>query len=225
MSFFDLAPYISEYENENSMFEIIVKYSGDINEIGSVIGATTEILSENFAILTLRYEQLSLLEQYSEIEAVEIPKILTLNIEKNLERLCVQPVREEERYGLSGEGVLISIIDSGIEYTHPDFQNDDGTSRILYMWDQMAQGVPPQGFKRGAEYDNSQINSALASGNPQDIVPETDFIGHGTAVAGIAAGNGRASGGENTGMAPKASIIVVKLGEKNSEFHILSHIM
>ena len=216
MSFFDLAPYISEYENENSMFEIIVKYSGDINEIGSVIGATTEILSENFAILTLKYEQLSLLEQYSEIEAVEIPKILTLNIEKNLERLCVQPVREEERYGLSGEGVLISIIDSGIEYTHPDFQNDDGTSRILYMWDQMAQGVPPQGFKRGAEYDNSQINSALASGNPQDIVPETDFIGHGTAVAGIAAGNGRASGGENTGMAPKASIIVVKLGEKNS---------
>lgn len=128
MSFFDLAPYISEYENENSMFEIIVKYSGDINEIGSVIGATTEILSENFAILTLRYEQLSLLEQYSEIEAVEIPKILTLNIEKNLERLYVQPVREEERYGLSGEGVLISIIDSGIEYTHPDFQNDDGTS-------------------------------------------------------------------------------------------------
>lgn len=216
MSFFDLAPYISEYENENSMFEIIVKYSGDINEIGSVIGATTEILSENFAILTLRYEQLSLLEQYSEIEAVEIPKILTLNIEKNLERLCVQPVREEERYGLSGEGVLISIIDSGIEYTHPDFQNDDGTSRILYMWDQMAQGVSPQGFKRGAEYDNSQINSALASGNPQYIVPETDFIGHGTAVAGIAAGNGRASGGENTGMAPKASIIVVKLGEKNS---------
>lgn len=216
MPFFDLAPYVSESESENSTFEIIVKYSGDIDEIGRAIGATTEILSENFAILTVKYEQLSLLDQYSEIEAVEIPKILTLNIEESLERSCVQPVREEERYGLSGEGVLISIIDSGIEYIHPDFQNDDGTSRILYMWDQTAQGAPPQGFRSGVEYDNSQINSALASGNPQEIVPETDFIGHGTAVAGVAAGNGRASGGETTGIAPKASLIVVKLGEKNS---------
>lgn len=216
MPFFDLAPYVSESESENSTFEIIVKYSGDIDEIGRAIGATTEILSENFAILTVKYEQLSLLDQYSEIEAVEIPKILTLNIEESLEHSCVQPVREEERYGLSGEGVLISIIDSGIEYTHPDFQNDDGTSRILYMWDQTAQGTPPQGFRSGVEYDNSQINSALASGNPQEIVPETDFIGHGTAVAGVAAGNGRASGGETTGIAPKASLIVVKLGERNS---------
>ncbi len=216
MPFFDLAPYVSESESENSTFEIIVKYSGDIDEIGRAIGATTEILSENFAILTVKYEQLSLLDQYSEIEAVEIPKILTLNIEESLERSCVQPVREEERYGLSGEGVLISIIDSGIEYTHPDFQNDDGTSRILYMWDQTAQGVPPQGFRSGAEYDNSRINSAIISSNPQEIVPEIDFIGHGTAVTGVAAGNGRASGGETTGIAPKASLIVVKLGEKNS---------
>lgn len=216
MPFFDLAPYVSESESENSMFEIIVKYSGNINEIGRTIGATTETLSENFAILTVKYEQLSLLDQYSEIEAVEIPKILTLNIEESLERSCVQPVREEERYDLSGEGVLISIIDSGIEYTHPDFQNEDGTSRILYMWDQTAQGAPPQGFRSGVEYDNSQINSALASSNPQEIVTETDFIGHGTAVAGVAAGNGRASGGKTTGIAPKASLIVVKLGEKIS---------
>ncbi len=216
MPFFDLAPYVSESESENSMFEIIVKYSGNINEIGRTIGATTETLSENFAILTVKYEQLSLLDQYSEIEAVEIPKILTLNIGESLERSCVQPVREEERYDLSGEGVLISIIDSGIEYTHPDFQNEDGTSRILYMWDQTAQGAPPQGFRSGVEYDNSQINSALASSNPQEIVTETDFIGHGTAVAGVAAGNGRASGGKTTGIAPKASLIVVKLGEKIS---------
>ncbi|MDO4200123.1 MAG: S8 family peptidase, partial [Clostridia bacterium] len=66
----------------------------------------------------------------------------------------------------------------------------------------------------GAEYTNEQINEALLSSDPYSVVPEVDIMGHGTAVAGIAAGNGRASDGENMGVAPKSSLIIVKLGEK-----------
>lgn len=216
MPFFDLIPNEDSIISSGNVgtFEIIVKFNGDIAEIGRALGIETEILSENFAIFTLTSEQLSLLEQYTEIEAVETPKILTPNIQESLIRSCVADVQKDGKYNLSGEGVLISIIDSGIEYTHPDFLNDDGTSRILYMWDQTAQGTPPQGFTGGAEYNNEQINSALLSDDPLSVVPEIDFIGHGTAVAGVAAGNGRASGGNNVGTAPKASLLIVKIGEK-----------
>ena len=109
------------------------------------------------------------------------------------------------------------IIDSGIDYTHDDFRTPDGKSRILYIWDQTdtSNKFPPHGFIYGSEYDNAQLNKALNSEFPFDIVPPMDFIGHGTAVAGIAAGNGRASRGQVKGVAPEASIIVVKLGQAN----------
>jgi subtilisin family serine protease len=86
------------------------------------------------------------------------------------------------------------------------------------MWDQTEDnGIPPFGFTAGTEYTKEQIDEALSSGNPYDIVPEVDFIGHGTAVAGIAAGNGNASNGRFKGVAPESSLIVVKLGEKGRE--------
>lgn len=198
----------------DASLEVIVKYNGDILSVGERLGAETEILSENFAIITLRLSQLPRLAEFTEIEAVEAPKVLTLSYQESVRSSCVPEVQREGRYNLSGEGVVVAIIDSGIEYTHPDFINEDGTSRILCMWDQTGEGTPPQGFTSGVEYTNEQINEALLSSDPYSIVSEIDVIGHGTAVAGIAVGNGRASSGENIGVAPKASIIVVKLGEK-----------
>lgn len=100
---------------------------------------------------------------------------------------------------------------------HPDFQNNDGTSRILFIWDQTLKGIPPVGFYSGAEYNNQQINNAILSPDPFIIVPSIDTNGHGTAVAGIAAGNGRSSGGINRGVATEADIIAVKVGYKGYE--------
>lgn len=199
---------------QNNLWEVIVKFNGNIQKISQELEIEIEILSPNFAIITLPIEKISSLIKYTEIEHIEFPKTLTINVKEALNKSCISNVQEPGRFNLSGEGVIVAIIDSGIDYTHPDFINDDGTSRILYIWDQTVQGNPPKGFTGGSEYTNAQINSALSSSNPLEILPQTDDIGHGTAVAGIAAGNGRDSKGQNIGVAPKASLIIVKLGEK-----------
>ncbi|HZK01131.1 MAG TPA: S8 family peptidase, partial [Tissierellaceae bacterium] len=103
-------------------------------------------------------------------------------------------------YNVSGKGVLVGFIDSGIDYTHPAFMNDDGNTRIEYIYDLSNKGVV---------YNKQQINEAIKSDNPYSIVPELDDTGHGTHVAGIACGGGRIPE-EYKGIAPEASIAMVK---------------
>lgn len=199
--------------------ELIVKYNGDIGRVAQRLGATVEILNNTFAILTIEVEQIPQLYTFPEVEFLELPKTLTFELFRNIANACITRVHGQ-RFGLRGQGTIIGIIDSGIDFTHPDFINDDGTTRILYLWDQLADpalGSPPQGFTRGVEYNSAQINEALQSPNPFDIVPFFDYNGHGTAVAGVAAGNGRASSGVQIGAAPEASLIVVKLGRTGNE--------
>jgi subtilisin family serine protease len=199
--------------------ELIVKYNGDIGRVAQRLGATVEILNNTFAILTIEVEQIPQLYTFPEVEFLELPKTLTFELFRNLANACITRVHGQ-RFGLRGQGTIIGIIDSGIDFTHPDFINDDATTRILYLWDQLADpalGSPPQGFTRGVEYNSAQINEALQSPNPFDIVPFFDYNGHGTAVAGVAAGNGRASSGVQIGAAPEASLIVVKLGRTGNE--------
>ena len=118
--------------------------------------------------------------------------------------------------GLSGNGVLLACIDSGVDYAHPDFCAPDGTSRIAILWDQTIPGNPPMGYALGSVYTRRQINEALASSTPEErfaLVPSRDVTGHGTAVLGIAAGNGRSSAdAAMRGVAPEATLVVVKLG-------------
>jgi len=194
------------------MTEVIVKYSGNI----SALGFQTEILSENYAILTIPESEIPMLNQFTEIEYYELPAILTLASSQALDAACISPVQSQHGYGLNGAGTLIAIIDSGIDYRHRDFLNPDGTSRILYIWDQTISGTPPAGFLHGAEFTQEQINQALTN---HTQLPTADTIGHGTAVAGIA-------GGSETGVAPACSFIVVKLGERaNSHFARTTEIM
>jgi len=197
--------------------EVIVKYSGDLHRVEVEIGAEVEVLGEGFAIITLESRQIPLLYDYAEIVYIEMPKTLTLMLNQSLRISCIPEVQNPEGYGLTGEQVLIGIIDSGIDYTHPDFRNEDGTSRILYIWDQTQDGDPPGGFRQGMEFNNRQLNMVLGSTQPFDIAPLSDVAGHGTAVAGIAAGNGRSSAGREKGAAPEASLIIVKLGYRGFE--------
>ena len=123
---------------------------------------------------------------------------------------------------LTGRGVVICIIDTGIDYRNPAFLDANGQSRILAIWDQTIQdGIPPEGFAYGAEYTKEQINEALAAENPFEIVPSRDQNGHGTALASVAAGS-RLSATQTigtiypagfVGAAPEADIVVVKLKE------------
>lgn len=114
---------------------------------------------------------------------------------------------------LRGKGIMIGVLDTGIDYENVIFRNIDGSSRIMAIWDQTDQnGRPPDTFSYGSEYTKEQINQALRSDEPQSIVPSKDENGHGTFLASVAAG------GENIqqgfiGAAPEAAIAVVKLKE------------
>lgn len=214
-----LTRFESDQLTENGLLEVIVKYNGDLRNIGTQLGADIELLSPDYAIITVNLDQLSELYKFPQIEYIELPKTLTFMLRNSLESACVSSVQRAGKFELTGNGVIVGIIDSGINYTHLDFRNSDGTSRILYLWDQTAAaGPPPQGFRNGTEYTQVQINEALLSTNPMSFVPSADTVGHGTAVAGIAAGNGASSGGTESGVAPGASLIVVKLGHTGNEF-------
>lgn len=129
----------------------------------------------------------------------------------SLEASGVTRVSNIPNFNLRGQGVLIGIIDTGIDYTHEAFKNEDGTTKIVSIWDQTIEsGTSPQGFYYGTEYNQEEINLALLSADPLSIVPSVDENGHGTFLAGIAAGN-RSDANNFSGVAPDANIVVVKL--------------
>ena len=106
----------------------------------------------------------------------------------------------------------MAFIDTGISYENPVFRYSDGSSRILAIWDQTDQsGQSPEGFLYGTEYVREQIDRALELEDPHSLVPEKDEIGHGTAVASVAAGSRLEEGSLFTGAAPDCEIVAVKL--------------
>ncbi|MDE6845694.1 MAG: S8 family peptidase [Lachnospiraceae bacterium] len=113
---------------------------------------------------------------------------------------------------LQGNGVIIGFIDTGIRYQLDVFRREDGTSRIMAIWDQTIQdGEPPEGFLYGTEYTRADIDRALQVDEPELIVPSTDENGHGTQMASVAAGSILNQGLTFRGAAPQADIAVVKL--------------
>ena len=113
---------------------------------------------------------------------------------------------------LTGRNVVIGFADTGIDYRSPVFRRQDGSSRILAIWDQTDQtGTPPEGFYYGSEYTREQIDAALSLENPLEAVPVTDENGHGTRMASAAAGSAINEGIDFLGAAPDADIVVVKL--------------
>ncbi|MBE5883441.1 MAG: peptidase [Lachnospiraceae bacterium] len=115
---------------------------------------------------------------------------------------------------LTGRGAIVCIIDTGIDYTNPAFLDENGNSRILAIWDQTIQeGTPPEGFFFGTEYRREEINRALQNQVPYSVVPTRDDNGHGSAMAGVAAGSNVRTGNVYIGAAPNADIVIVKLKE------------
>jgi len=137
------------------------------------------------------------------------PLVVGLLGKQDLESAGILQVQEQPFISLTGNGVLIGIVDTGIDYTNESFIYEDGTSKILYIYDQTIRSdTPPDGFMLGTEYTKEQIDAALRSDNPFDIVPSRDTVGHGTFLASVAAGRER---GDLIGAAPDAQLIIVKL--------------
>lgn len=146
-----------------------------------------------------------------------IPKLFGLMDSSNMEAIGVKQVKSSSGIGVSGKNVIVGVVDTGIDYTNPLFLNADGSSRIGVIWDQTLETNANSNMQLptplyGTIFTKSQIDEALAQENPYKVVPSRDENGHGTFMAGIAAG------GENTendfvGIASDAEIAVVKLKE------------
>lgn len=209
------------YMPEEGRWRLIVRYNGDITAAAAKYSGLVVLLSDSYAIVTIAPQAISDFSDEPSVEYIEKPKLLHASLVKNITESCIYQVQSFPQYRLLGDGMLIGIVDSGIDYTHPDFIDDDGNSRIAYLWDQDDDsGFTPDGFITGSEYDAAMINAALKATTADEryrIVPEQDYVGHGTHVAGICAGNGRASNGLNIGVAPKSRLIIVKLRRGDNE--------
>lgn len=210
------------YDPLEKQWEVIVKYSGDLREVLGDEIPIVELLN-GFAILTVPQSLIERLTDYPQIEFIEKPKRLFFAVNQGKSASCMTSVQSQFSplgMPLTGKGILVACVDSGIDYSHPDFRNQDGTTRILRLWDQSISGNPPKGYVIGTEYTSEQINTALAAETKAErerIVPSRDLSGHGTGVMGIAAGNGRASDGVYRGVAYESDLIVVKLGVSREE--------
>lgn len=235
------------YEREDNTWELIIKYHGDLRQGLSFLfrlpqGNLIQIeeLIAGYAILTVPASLIDALAGIEEIEYIEKPKRLFFDTLQGKIASCIVPGSPLAN-SLRGQGILVAVIDSGIAWRNRDFRNVDGTSRILYLWDQTLQAervweriaerellpeerrrdyAPPEGFLTGVEFDKAQIDEALSASSEIDgnlLVPSVDTSGHGTAVAGIAAGNGLFSDGVNAGVAPESDFIIVKLGTPRAD--------
>lgn len=196
------------FDTIEKTWEVIVKYHGSLQEL-TRIGISVEELIAGYAILTVPESEMDVLAVTEQIEYVEKPKRLFFSDLAGNSASCYTP--GSQLYGqLTGRGVLVAVIDSGISYWNQDFRKADGTTRILYLWDQVL----------GREFDSEQINEALATGDrqqAQQIVPSVDTTGHGTAVAGIAAGGGGTGGTAYAGTARESDLLIVRLGTPRAE--------
>lgn len=179
---------------------VIIKYSGEFADIAVGVDGTVEDLGAGYAVVTLPRDGIADLANIDGIEDVELSREVFIEDDFALSAACISSARAEFG-GLDGGGVAVGIIDTGVDYAHPEFVSDDGGSRIAYFWDQNADGVPPAGFAFGTEYTADDLNGALGAAQPYSVIARTDLRGHGTAVASIAAGN--------SGAAPRSAIIAV----------------
>ncbi len=193
------------YNREDRTWELIVKYTGDLEKLALEGILVTELLNE-YAILTVPESHIAWLAEIPEIEYIEKPKRLFFARVDGKRASCMTPVQRPP-LNLSGRGVLVAVLDSGADYRHPEFLHADGTTRIRALWDQTLDGTPPEGYQIGSEFTQEQINQALAK---PDAPPITrDNSGHGTGVLAIAAGN--------RGVAYESEILVVRLGTPKTD--------
>lgn len=236
------------YDKEERTWEVIVKF-GETEE------SLKRLLAQNFpkeydrikitnlrneyAILLLPEHIVELVAALTEIEYMEKPKLLFFAVNNGRRVSCINPLQTGQMQGgtagrndLSGTGVIVAVIDSGIDYAHPDFRNADGTTRILDLWDQTIPAgsvadplseenaeqsflEAPAGYFLGTEFPQAVINRALEQTTEREryaVCPSRDISGHGTHVTGIAAGNGIASQGRYRGVAYESPLLIVKLG-------------
>ena len=163
------------YDPATRLWDVIIKYSGPESGLAGN-GIQVVPLLGSYAVVTLPESEIDEYSHRVQVEFMEKPKRLYFELFQAKGASCIRTV-QTGRNGLTGKGILTGVVDSGVDYFHPDFRNADGSSRILRLWDQSIQGNPPQGYVTGTEYTKEQIDEALALGENQGrrLVPSSDY--------------------------------------------------
>lgn len=196
--------------------DFISTYSALPEQLSAMTGIECiDFVSRQFAVLHIPMDDLESPMNFSYYTYSAIPKLYSLLDTDSMEASGILPASRIPAFGNQGQGVLIGFVDTGIDYQNPLFRKEDGSSRILGIWDQTLEtGIPDpvNGFQAlyGTQYSREEIDQALAAPDPLALVPSADENGHGTFLASVAAG-GEDPDQDFTGAAPKASIAMVKL--------------
>lgn len=213
------------YDLIERSWELIVKYSGNLDEVREIAEQVTGLMNE-YAVVRISESRIDELAALPQVEYIEKPKRLFFQTANGRRVSCIDTV-QDARFSLFGQGVLVAVIDSGIDYTLADFCNADGTTRIRAIWDQSLRPREgeraPEGYEIGVEYTKETIDEALkvrTLAERGSLIATRDTSGHGTAVTGIAAGNGRGTGTDYrryAGVASESELLIVKLGNPSSD--------
>jgi len=221
---FQLQKNLANPQNLSKEISLFVK--GDkaiIKSTVEALGGTFKYAAGDICAVRLPLNKVSQLGQVSEIKRIESNDL-------RLQPLNDQMIRNNHVYevhggfnlpqGYTGEGVVMGIIDEGIDFTHPDFRDEYNQTRIKFLWDQTIftsnATISPQPYNYGKEFTGSQIDTSTEHYDSQ--------FSHGSHVAGIAAGNGRALN-NYSGVAPKSDLIIVKMDLNRPEDEFLSNLV
>lgn len=194
---------------QNEMYaDFIVKYMGNFQEdLGDVPGFSFQKINGIYGVVYAPLTEIGTLN-INTYSYSFIPKCYTHMDLGSLSASGITRLQEHPYLQLKGSGTAVAVVDSGIDYRNPVFQNEMG-SRILCIWDQTLEGDGKE-VPYGRVFWKKDIDQALASRNPLEMVPSVDTDGHGTRMAAIAAGNYFPE--ENfSGAAPEAMLIIVKV--------------
>lgn len=194
----------------NDYADLLIEYNGNMDVFKYYPSGTINFINRDFAVLHIPVYFMTedSINRYGYFSIPTCFGLLSSCQDTSYEAVEKKDTTQDI---LTGQGVLIGIIDTGIDYRNPVFMNSDNTTRIVSIWDQTIESDNyPEGFYYGTEYSREQINEALKNPAPLTVVPSTDDLGHGTALAGVAAGSPDSQSGFS-GVAPGAEFIIVKL--------------
>lgn len=207
------------YYDENSS-NYLIEYRGNFKEqIDKISYAVGDIITETIGVISVPPDDIyRLLNDVPAISFVDFRSLYVLQETSPADVDNINKIKINPYLDLTGTDVLIGLIDTGIDYLNKEFIREDGTSKILNIWDQTIKSNNSSVYI-GDVYSNEQINSAInASKQNQDpyaIVPSKDDIGHGTKIAGIIGAKGY--NGKFQSIAPDSNFVVVKL-QQSAEF-------
>ncbi|MEN9843139.1 MAG: hypothetical protein RLZZ612_968, partial [Pseudomonadota bacterium] len=194
-----------------------IRFTGDPLPALRALGVRIGSVSGNIATADIPLSQLNEVSQVPGVVFVEAAKPMPSRLSASVPATGATSLRTGQPLawtGATGAGVIVGVVDDGLDFRHQDFRNADGTTRLLGLWDQRAtaQGTPPKGFDYGHECTTTLLNQAITEGKSSTACSQPSTGNHGTHVGGIAAGNGQATGNgmpafRHIGMAPMADII------------------